>query len=186
MSNLKSLLFYLALACLLTPFLFQTATYFPFITLKTTVFRFIVEIMLIVWLIRLSLSQQPTCQLTPLIKNVLIYGLVIFISALLGANFWWSFFSSNERMEGIFGVWHFILFFLILATTFDWSELKNLLKYQVYISLAYSVVAILAYAGHRLDLKLNTSPLFILSGMGLSLLISGILIYRMIKKIEEK
>jgi len=47
-------------------------------------------------------------------------------------------------------------------------------------------VAVLAYAGHRLDLKLNTSPLFILSGMGLSLLISGILIYRMIKKIEEK
>ncbi len=147
MSNLKSLLFYLALACLLTPFLFQTATYFPFITLKTTVFRFIVEIMLIVWLIRLSLSQQPTCQLTPLIKNVLIYGLVIFISALLGVNFWWSFFSGNERMEGVFGIWHFILFFLILAATFDWPELKKLLKIQVCLGLVYALVAILAYIG---------------------------------------
>lgn len=47
-------------------------------------------------------------------------------------------------------------------------------------------VAILAYFGHKLDVRLNTSPLFILSGMGISLFISSLGIYRMIKKVEEK
>jgi len=47
-------------------------------------------------------------------------------------------------------------------------------------------VAIFAYFGHKLDLKFHTSPLFLLAGMGLSLFISSLGIYGMIKKIENK
>lgn len=47
-------------------------------------------------------------------------------------------------------------------------------------------VAVLAYFGHKLDLKFHTSPLFILSGMGISLFISSLAIYQMIKRIENK
>jgi len=145
--NLKQVIFWLAIAALFTPFLVNRATYFPFIITKATVFRVIVELMLVIWVFWLIKEKKTLPKLTPLTKAVLIYGLVIFISALLGINFMWSFFSGNERMEGVFGIWHFILFFIILATTFDWREIERILKIQVFISLFYSFIALLAYFG---------------------------------------
>jgi Na+/H+ antiporter NhaC len=56
---------------------------------------------------------------------------------------------------------------------------------QVGLIIAIPVV-ICAYFGHKLDLKFNSSPLFILSGMGISLFVSSLAIYQMIKKIEGK
>ena len=47
-------------------------------------------------------------------------------------------------------------------------------------------VAVFAYFGHKLDLKFNSSPLFLLSGMGISLFVSSLGIYRMIKKVENQ
>ena len=145
--NLKNILFWLAIGALITPFLINIRTYFPFIITKATVFRVIVELMLVIWVFWLIKEKKTLPKLTPLTKAVLIYGLVIFISALLGINFMWSFFSGNERMEGVFGIWHFILFFIILATTFDWREIERILKIQVFISLFYSFIALLAYFG---------------------------------------
>ena len=106
-SNLKSFLFYLAIGALLTPFLVNTATYFPFIIAKATVFRTIVEAMFVLWVIYLFKNKEKV-HLSNLAKAVLIYGIILFISALLGINFSWSIFSGNERMEGVFGIWHFI------------------------------------------------------------------------------
>ncbi len=47
-------------------------------------------------------------------------------------------------------------------------------------------VAVLAYLGAKLDKFYHTTPLFILSGMGVALAISSLLIYQMIKKVEGK
>lgn len=46
-------------------------------------------------------------------------------------------------------------------------------------------VAVLAYFGAKLDKFYGTSPLFILSGMGLSIFISSITIYYKIKQLEK-
>ncbi|MFA5441703.1 MAG: O-antigen ligase family protein [Candidatus Paceibacterota bacterium] len=149
----KKILFYLTIACLFTPFLVSSNTYFPFIIAKATAFRLIVEAMLVVWvfwLVRSRTSKEsPTSlvSLTPLIKAVLIFGAIIFISALLGVDFSYSFFSGNERMEGVFGIWHFMLFFLIIATTFNYLEIEKILKIQVGIGILYSFIALLAYSG---------------------------------------
>ena len=145
--KLKNIIFWLAIGALLTPFLINVQTYFPFIITKATVFRVIVELMLVIWVFWLIKDKKTFPKLTPLAKAVVIYGLIIFISALLGVNFQWSFFSGNERMEGVFGIWHFILFFVILATTFDWRGIERILKIQVGVSLLYAFVALLAYSG---------------------------------------
>lgn len=47
-------------------------------------------------------------------------------------------------------------------------------------------VAALAYLGAMADKKFSTSPLFILLGIFLSMIISGLSICKMIKKIEGK
>lgn len=46
-------------------------------------------------------------------------------------------------------------------------------------------VAILAYFGAKIDKLYHTTPLFILSGMGLSILISSMAIYYKIKRLEK-
>jgi len=145
-STLKQILFYLAIGALLSPFFINTNTYFPFIITKATVFRLIVEVMFVLWVIYLFKNKEKV-YLSNLAKAVLIYGIILFISALLGINFSWSIFSGNERMEGVFGIWHFILFFLILTTTFSRQELENILKIQVYLGLVYSLLAIYTYFG---------------------------------------
>jgi len=46
-----------------------------------------------------------------------------------------------------FGIWHFMLFFLIIATSFKYLEIEKILKIQVGIGVLYSLIAILAYSG---------------------------------------
>jgi len=150
MNRLKTILFYLVVAALFTPFLIDTHTYFPFITAKATAFRIIVGLMLVVWafwLIRNKTSKESPISLTPLTKAILIFGVIIFISALFGIDFYYSLFSGNERMEGVFGIWHFIAFFLIITTTFKYLEIEKILKIQIGIGILYSIVALLAYSG---------------------------------------
>lgn len=45
---------------------------------------------------------------------------------------------------------------------------------------------VLIYSGQLLDKKFSTSPWFILTGLFLAMIISGLIIWRLIKKIEEK
>ena len=147
--NYKQIIFWLAIACLFTPFLINTNTYFPFIITKATVFRVLVEVMLVFWVIYQFLGKAPRKNhgKNPLLWAVLIFSLIILLSAIFGVNFEWSFFSGNERMEGVFGIWHFVLFFVILITTFDRNDIEKILKAQVYISVLYALVALMAYRG---------------------------------------
>src|SRR5680860_1683273 len=103
MNRLKTILFYLVIAALFTPFLVDTASYFPFIIAKATAFRLIVEAMLVIWVLWLVKKRNFQLQLSPLAKAILIFGVIIFISALFGVDFYYSLFSGNERMEGVFG-----------------------------------------------------------------------------------
>jgi len=45
---------------------------------------------------------------------------------------------------------------------------------------------VFAYLGHKIDVKFSTSPLFILSGIGVAIFVSCLAIYQMIKKIENE
>ena len=145
--SLKSILFYLVITALFTPFLIDTHTYFPFIIAKATAFRLIVEAMLVIWILWLVKKRNFQLQLSPLAKAILIFGVIIFISALFGVDFYYSLFSGNERMEGVFGIWHFMLFFLMIATSFKHLEIEKILKIQVGIGILYSAIALLAYSG---------------------------------------
>jgi O-antigen ligase/tetratricopeptide (TPR) repeat protein len=154
----KSILFYLTIACLLTPFLVSSNTYFPFIVTKATIFRILVEVMALLWVLMI-VKGETKLKLNGLFKVLLVYALVILISALLGVNFYWSFFSGNERMEGVFGIWHFILFFFIIASVFDLNDFKKVFKAEVFISAFYGFLALIIYAGGRIGVVSATPRL---------------------------
>jgi len=154
----KKILLYLTIACLLTPFFVDAKTYFPFIIGKATVFRFLVEIMAIIWVLMI-VKGETKLKLNNLSKAFLVYALVILISAFLGVNFTWSFFSGNERMEGVFGIWHFILFFLIISSAFDLYDFKTILKTEIGISVLYGFLSLLIYSGGRIGVVSATPRL---------------------------
>ena len=47
-------------------------------------------------------------------------------------------------------------------------------------------IALLAFGGALLDKKLATTPLFLLIGIGLALLISGVGVYRKVKQLNRQ
>jgi O-antigen ligase len=149
--HLKTILFYLTILALLTPFFIDTQSYFPFIIGKATVFRLIVGLMLLIWSLWIfgnhSFEKKLISFKNLLIKAVVIFGVIAFLSAIFGVNFYYSFFSSNERMEGVLGIWYFISFFFIIATTFDYLEIEKIFKTQVFISLFYSFISLLYFFG---------------------------------------
>ncbi len=85
--KIKSTIFFLTIAALFTPFLINKATYFPFIITKATVFRVLIETMFVLWVFWLLVYNKERLKISPLFKAVLIYGLIIFVSALFGINF---------------------------------------------------------------------------------------------------
>ncbi|MDD3487912.1 MAG: O-antigen ligase family protein [Candidatus Pacebacteria bacterium] len=150
--NLKTIIFYLIIASLFSPFFVNIQTYFPFIIGKATVFRIIIGLMIILWTLwmlgeRNSDLEKKRTFFNLLAKAVIVFGVIIFISALFGANFNYSFFSNNERMEGVLGIWYFIAFFSIIVTTFNYLEIEKILKIQSGIGVFYSILAIFAYSG---------------------------------------
>jgi O-antigen ligase/tetratricopeptide (TPR) repeat protein len=154
----KKILLYLTIACLLTPLFVDARTYFPFIVGKATVFRLLVEIMAIIWVLMI-IKGETKLKLNNLSKAFLVYALVILISAFLGVNFTWSFFSGFERMEGVLGIWHFILFFFIIASVFDLNDFKKILKIEVGISVLYGFLALFIYSGGRIGVVSATPRL---------------------------
>lgn len=62
-----------------------------------------------------------------------------------------------------------------------WSALN--LAWELGYTIALPIV-ILGFGGAMLDKKLGTSPLFLLAGIALSIIISGVAVYRKIKTIQ--
>lgn len=63
-----------------------------------------------------------------------------------------------------------------------WSVLN--LAWELGYTIALPI-AILGFGGAMLDKKVGTSPLFLLIGIALSIIVSGVAVYRKIKKINN-
>ncbi len=144
--DLKKFIYYLAIFSLFTPFFLGPSFYFPFITLKGTVFRILVEIMLFLWVLYLIKEKKSLSFLkNPIVLSFSLFFVILFLSSIFGLSFHQSFFSSTERLEGLFGILHFYLFFLILFSVFSQREIEDFLKISIFIALIYSFSAILFF-----------------------------------------
>lgn len=99
---------------------------FPFITGRNFAFRIIIELLAICWVGLMFLSESYRPRLTPLTKNVLIFLLTVTLADILGINFYRSFWSNYERMEGLIGLLHTCLLYFVASSVFisfrDWRQ----------------------------------------------------------------
>jgi|GEM_PF-911403 len=108
------------------PFVLTARFSFPYVTVRTAVFRIIIEVAAIIWL---WLYIKNKVRFQNLKKAYLLWvfiGLlaVELITAVLGQSWRTSIFSDLERMWGVFTAAHLIVFYFLLRAWFsdkDWT-----------------------------------------------------------------
>ena len=117
---LNNILKYGLYLSLFTPLLVWNKLFFPYVATKAFVFYFLIEILLVIFLF--SLYKNPKRFVIK--KDWILYSLLIFtgisiLAGIFGVDFYISFWSMFERMDGIFNFIHFIAFFILLRAIFN-------------------------------------------------------------------
>jgi len=111
------------------PFLFET--YFPFVVGKAIWMRICIELAFVVWIV-LFLRYGSLRPLSSKIFSLLgFYLLTSIFAALFGVSFERSFWSTYERMQGVFDLIHWLIFVFLLTSTF--TRLQHWIKYLKFI-----------------------------------------------------
>lgn len=116
---LKGLISFFTILILFTPLYVSKKTFFPFIFGKIILFQSLVEIIFFLWilLVFLNKSYLPNFK-NPFFVSFSGFILILTLTGLLGIDPLRSFFSTNERMTGIFTFIHLYLWVLVLTSTF--------------------------------------------------------------------
>jgi O-antigen ligase len=109
---------------------------------KVIVFRSIVEIILILYILLILDNPKYRPKWNALLIAVTFFMAVYVLTSVTGVNFYRSFWGTLERMEGVFTFLHFWLFFLILVSIFknkeDWLKLLRLAIVAGFLSILFA------------------------------------------------
>ena len=116
----------LLLALFISPLIFTSSLYFPYVSGKAYFFRLLIELALIPWVILLFKDSKYRPNLkNPLVIALLVFVVALIITAFTGVDFRHSFFSNMERSDGIIQYIHWVLYFLMAISVFktkkDWQ-----------------------------------------------------------------
>ena len=89
--------------------------YFPFIVPKTLVFRVAVELIFLAFLGLAVLKKEYRPKLNLVLVLFFLYILTVVVSSLMAGTFYHSFWSNNERSEGILLLIHLFMYFIVLS-----------------------------------------------------------------------
>jgi len=146
-------------------FIVSSSMFFPFITGKNFSFRIIVEAMTALWLVLMLFDARYKPRKSWVLAMLAIFVGVVALSSLLGENFYRSFWSNYERMEGLVTYLHLLAYFLVLAGTMKteriWNRLFHTTLFASAIIAFYGVFQLFGilqtHQGNRLDATLGNA-----------------------------
>ncbi len=139
----KTLLYMLAgllALTLITPLIVDNSLFFPFITGKAFFFRVVVECALALWLILVAMDRGFLPRRSPVLIAILAFIAIVGVANIFGQDFFRSFWSNFERMEGYIGLLHLGVYALMLMTLFQEERLRT---FFLQASLAVSIAVAL-------------------------------------------
>lgn len=150
------------------PFIVSGSLFFPFITGKNFAFRIIIEILFALWLVLVIFDKKYLPKKNNLFLAVSAFVGIIAVADIFGVNFYKSFWSNFERMEGLVSLFHIYAYFILLISVFNEKIWK---KYFGTIFLAsiglifYGALQLIGKAeihqsGTRLDASFGNSAYF--------------------------
>ncbi|PIR07002.1 MAG: hypothetical protein COV55_01080 [Candidatus Komeilibacteria bacterium CG11_big_fil_rev_8_21_14_0_20_36_20] len=126
---------------MLTPIYINSNFFFPYIYSKALAFRILVEVLLLLWLIYVLVKKEIKVKIDWLTIVFFILLVSMFLSSLLGDNFYFSFWSNIERSEGLLLWSHMFILFFILRN-FISNRKEWLFLWEVFFVAAQIVVLI--------------------------------------------
>src|SRR4030042_2184910 len=121
----------------------------PFHFGKIVVFRSMVELMLVLYLLVLWRDRSYVPRMTPVLWAVLAFAGAFLLTTFTSVNQYASFWGTLERMGGLFTFWHYVMF-VIVATSVLRTQDEWLRFFQ--ISIAVSVLSALYGFGQKTDI----------------------------------
>jgi len=119
MDNKEKILKYIIWAGLIgicfIPLIVKSNYFFPFIVPKTLAFKVIVEIIFLAFLGLAVIKKEYRPKLNLVLVLFFLYIATVFLSSILGGSFYFSFWSNNERSEGLLLLLHLFLFLIVLS-----------------------------------------------------------------------
>ena len=149
-------------------FIVSSSMFFPFITGKNFSFRIITEVMTALWLILMLFDSRYKPKKSWMLAMLAIFVGVVALSSVFGENFYRSFWSNYERMEGLVTYLHLLAYFLVLAGTIKTERIWNWLFHTTLLASAiiafYGVFQLFGilqtHQGSRLDATLGNASYF--------------------------
>lgn len=131
------------LAALLTPMVFDLDLYFPFVSSKGLWFMACAQLAFFSWLILAWhwKSYRPNFK-NPVIIAALVYLGILSLSAVLGANFSASFWSTFERMGGVLMFFHLTGFMIAAACVLEARDWRNMFFASIILAAAVGLRAL--------------------------------------------
>jgi O-antigen ligase len=112
---------------LFTPMIVSTDFFFPFVAPKTIFFRILIEIILGAYILLAIMNRRYRPKINSLLIALFIFLLIFILTSFTGVNLSRSFWSTYERMTGIWTMLHLCAFFVILTSVFkkkeDWAKI---------------------------------------------------------------
>jgi len=158
----KGALFLSKTALFLVPFIplyVSRSLFFPYITGKAFVFRFLVELAFVAWIFLVVFYKEYRPKKSSLLICLGIFILILIASTIFAVNPSRAFWSNFERMEGLITHLHLFAYFLVLAHVFtkkDWFNLFSLFVVAGFFENLYALTQRLGYisspqGGFRVD-----------------------------------
>ncbi len=133
---------------LLTPLVVAKQLYFPFVTSKVFYFYALTQVIFGAWLVLLLFEPKYRPKPNLILTALAIFLAVLFLSAILGVDFYESFWSQFDRMSGLLTWLHFFAFFITISSFF--RDKKSWIKIFSFSVLTASIVGLIGL-GENLD-----------------------------------
>ena len=146
-------------------FIVSGSMFFPFITGKNFSFRIIIEVMTALWLALTLFDARYKSRKSWVLVMLAIFVGVVALSSIFGENFYRSFWSNYERMEGLVTYLHLVAYFLVLSgmmkTEKVWTRLFNTTLFASVIMSFYALIQLYGsfqiHQGDRIDATLGNA-----------------------------
>jgi len=144
---------WLAILTMATPLIVSSSTLFPYVFGKAIAFQLLVEIMAViyVWLLFTNYRETGRFNYLPRLNyltwSVMIFFIILLLSTIFSVDPSYSFWSKQERMDGLFNLTHFLVFFLVLTATINKKQLLQILDASLIISFITCLYALGQLAG---------------------------------------
>jgi len=126
---------------LFTPLILSSRFFFPFVGPKSLYFMGLVEIIFFAWLFLVIIEPKFRPRFNKILGSLILFLIILIISAAFGVDPSYSFWSKFERVTGILMMLHLFAFFLVISSTFREKDWRIIFAISILTGVIIGIIA---------------------------------------------